>query len=70
MLFKFLYLTSYFGKFVFQAGPDNIIIGSHVWVEDPGLAWIDGEVIRINGNEIHVKTTHGKTVSAPLSFLS
>ncbi|KAG8481812.1 hypothetical protein CXB51_027190 [Gossypium anomalum] len=45
-----------------MAGPDNIIIGSHVWVEDPGLAWIDGEVIRINGNEIHVNTADGKTV--------
>ncbi|MBA0671781.1 hypothetical protein Goklo_023993, partial [Gossypium klotzschianum] len=49
------------------AGPDNIIIGSHVWVEDPGLAWIDGEVIRINGNEIHVKTAHGKTVVTNIS---
>ncbi|MBA0569840.1 hypothetical protein Golob_003541 [Gossypium lobatum] len=67
MLFKFLYLTSYFGKFNFQAGPDNIIIGSHVWVEDPGLAWIGGEVIRINGNEIHVKTVHGKTVVTNIS---
>ncbi|XWS16193.1 hypothetical protein CRYUN_Cryun34aG0064100 [Craigia yunnanensis] len=45
-----------------MAGPDNIIIGSHVWIEDPGLAWIDGEVVRINGNEVHVKTTIGKTV--------
>ncbi|KAG4124760.1 hypothetical protein ERO13_D10G058600v2 [Gossypium hirsutum] len=50
-----------------MAGPDNIIIGSHVWVEDPGLAWIDGEVIRINGNEIHVKTPHGKTVVTNIS---
>ncbi|MBA0787771.1 hypothetical protein Gotri_027182, partial [Gossypium trilobum] len=49
------------------AGPDNIIIGSHVWVEDPGLAWIDGEVIRINGNETHVKTAHGKTVVTNIS---
>ncbi|XVF86852.1 hypothetical protein PTKIN_Ptkin18bG0075400 [Pterospermum kingtungense] len=50
-----------------MAGPDNIIIGSHVWVEDPGLAWIDGEVIRINGNEVHVKTTNGKTVVTNIS---
>ncbi|XP_038995062.1 myosin-17-like [Hibiscus syriacus] len=50
-----------------MAGPDNIIIGSHVWVEDPGLAWIDGEVIRINGNELHVKTTNGKTVVTNIS---
>ncbi|XVF25184.1 hypothetical protein REPUB_Repub13aG0191500 [Reevesia pubescens] len=50
-----------------MAGPDNIIMGSHVWVEDPDLAWIDGEVIRINGNEIHVKTTNGKTVVTNIS---
>ncbi|XVE51895.1 hypothetical protein DITRI_Ditri02bG0077600 [Diplodiscus trichospermus] len=50
-----------------MAGPDNIIIGSHVWVEDPGLAWIDGEVIRINGNEVHVKITNGKTVVTNIS---
>ena len=41
-------------------------MGSHVWVEDPVLAWLDGEVTRINGQEVHVKTTNGKTVSAPL----
>lgn len=46
-----------------QAAPVNIIIGSHVWVEDPSLAWIDGEVIKINGQELHVHTTKGKTVS-------
>ncbi|OMO66175.1 IQ motif, EF-hand binding site [Corchorus olitorius] len=50
-----------------MAGPDNIIIGSHVWVEDPGIAWIDGEVIRINGNEVHVKTTNGKSVVTNIS---
>ncbi|GMI77887.1 MYOSIN XI K, MYOSIN XI-17 [Hibiscus trionum] len=50
-----------------MAGPDNIIIGSHVWVEDPGLAWIDGELIRINDKELHVKTTNGKTVVTNIS---
>lgn len=45
-----------------QAAP-VIIVGSHVWVEDPHLAWIDGEVTRINGENIHVKTKTGKTVS-------
>jgi hypothetical protein len=24
----------------------NIIVGSHVWAEDPELAWVDGEVVR------------------------
>ena len=47
-----------------QAAAVNIIAGSHVWVEDPVLAWIDGEVIRINGQQVHVQTTSGKTVSA------
>ncbi|KAK7857034.1 myosin-17 [Quercus suber] len=40
----------------------NIVVGSHVWVEDPVLAWLDGEVIRINGQEVHVKTTNGKKI--------
>lgn len=46
-----------------QASPDNIIVGSHVWVEDPGVAWVGGEVFKINGEEIHVHATNGKTVS-------
>ncbi|XP_030490697.2 myosin-17 isoform X1 [Cannabis sativa] len=45
-----------------MAAPVNIVLGSHVWVEDPTLAWIDGEVTRINGLEVHVHTTNGKTV--------
>ncbi|XP_028074279.1 LOW QUALITY PROTEIN: myosin-17-like [Camellia sinensis] len=45
-----------------MAAPVNIIVGSHVWVEDPTLAWIDGVVNRINGQELRVQTTDGKTV--------
>lgn len=45
-----------------QAAPVNIVVGSHVWVEDPDLAWIDGEVSKINGHEVHVHTTNGKLV--------
>lgn len=47
----------------FQAPPVNIIVGSHVWVEDPKEAWVGGEVSRINGEEVHVQTKNGKTVS-------
>lgn len=47
----------------FQAAPVNIIVGSHVWVEDPTEAWVDGEVSRITGEEVHVHTTNGKMVS-------
>ncbi|CAO1945208.1 unnamed protein product [Urochloa humidicola] len=42
----------------------NIVIGSHVWVEDKDLAWVDGEVFRIDGQNAHVRTTKGKTVTA------
>lgn len=41
----------------------NIIVGSHVWVEDPAQAWIGGEVTKINGEEVHVRSGDGKTVS-------
>ncbi|WZZ31127.1 hypothetical protein YC2023_014528 [Brassica napus] len=47
--------------------PVNIIVGSHVWIEDPGLAWIDGEVVKINGEEVHAQTTNGKTVVAKIA---
>ncbi|KAJ6427554.1 hypothetical protein OIU84_023029 [Salix udensis] len=48
-----------------QAVLDSIIVGSHVWFEDPVLAWIDGEVIRINGNEVHVIANGKKAVLHP-----
>ncbi|GMH17584.1 hypothetical protein Nepgr_019425 [Nepenthes gracilis] len=50
-----------------MASPVNIIVGSHVWVEDPEIAWIDGEVIRINVDEVHVLTTNGKKVVTRIS---
>ena len=30
--------------------PKNIVIGSHVWVGDPELVWIDGQIINVNGD--------------------
>ncbi|XP_043718546.1 myosin-17-like [Telopea speciosissima] len=50
-----------------MAAPVNIIVGSHVWVEDPVLAWVDGEVLRIDGQNIHIQTTNGKKVVADVS---
>ncbi|XP_030472194.2 myosin-11 [Syzygium oleosum] len=47
--------------------PVNIIVGSHVWVEDPELAWIDGQVLKINGQELEIQATNGKKVVANLS---
>ena len=45
-----------------QAPLSNIVIGSHVWVADKDLSWIDGEVFKIDGQNAHVRTTKGKTV--------
>lgn len=38
----------------------NIIIGSHVWVEDPDIAWIDRQVVKITATEAKIETTNGK----------
>ena len=45
-----------------QGTPVNIIVGSHVWVEDPDEAWIDGQVSKINGQEVEIQASDGKTV--------
>ncbi|CAN1340158.1 XI-K [Linum perenne] len=50
-----------------MAAPVNIIVGSQVWVEDPEVAWVDGEAVKIEGEEVHVNTTHGKKVVAKIS---
>ncbi|XP_057512502.1 myosin-11-like isoform X2 [Actinidia eriantha] len=47
--------------------PVNIIVGSHVWVEDLDEAWIDGQVSKINGQEVEIQASDGKTVVANLS---
>ncbi|KAK1411231.1 hypothetical protein QVD17_37778 [Tagetes erecta] len=40
----------------------NIIVGSQVWVEDPEIAWVDGDVLEIKGADIKIKLTTGKEV--------
>ncbi|XP_073315711.1 myosin-11-like [Primulina huaijiensis] len=49
--------------------PVNIIIGSHVWVEDPTVAWISGQVTKINGQEAEIQRTDGKKIITKLSKL-
>lgn len=46
-----------------QSTTDNIIVGSHVWCEDPEVSWVDGQVTKINGNKVEIQASHGKTVS-------
>lgn len=41
----------------------NIIVGTHVWVEDHEAAWTDGQVTKINGQEAEIHTADGKKVS-------
>ncbi|CAH2051167.1 unnamed protein product [Thlaspi arvense] len=41
--------------------------GSFVWVEDPEEVWIDGEAIEVNGEDIKVQCTSGKTVLVRVS---
>ena len=45
-----------------QGTPVNIIVDSHVWVEDPDEAWIDGQVSKINGKDAQIETSNGKKV--------
>ncbi|KAL7147023.1 hypothetical protein ABFS83_06G080800 [Erythranthe nasuta] len=49
--------------------PVNIIAGSHVWVQDPALAWIHGQVTKINGQEVEIERNDGKKVVTKLSKL-
>ncbi|KAF1876116.1 hypothetical protein Lal_00006747 [Lupinus albus] len=53
-----------------MSAPVNIIVGSHVWVEDPIQAWVGGEVSKINGDKVHVCTTDGKTIITNISKVS
>ncbi|KAF3452668.1 hypothetical protein FNV43_RR03101 [Rhamnella rubrinervis] len=49
--------------------PVNIIVGSHVWTEDPEDAWLDGEVKEIKGRDATIITTNGKTIVAEISSI-
>lgn len=48
---------------------ENILVDSHVWVEDPETAWTHGVVLNIKGDEADVKTNDGTQVIAKLSKL-
>lgn len=45
-----------------QGISENIVVGSFIWVGDPEQVWIDGEVLKINGEEVEVQTSSGNTV--------
>lgn len=41
----------------------KITIGSYVWVEDPVLVWIDGQVSKVTGQDAEIQTSNEKTVN-------
>ncbi|KAG6416227.1 hypothetical protein SASPL_123652 [Salvia splendens] len=47
--------------------PPKVYEGSHIWVEDPEVVWIDGKVLKILGDEVEVETSDGRTVTASIS---
>lgn len=53
-----------------QADQGCSIVGSFVWVEDPEEAWMDGEVVEVNGEDITVNCASGKTVSSFRELIS
>ncbi|KAG0535472.1 hypothetical protein BDA96_04G369100 [Sorghum bicolor] len=50
-----------------MAAQASIAVGSQVWVEDRDVAWIDGEVVKANGDTVTVKCSNEKTVMAKAS---
>lgn len=50
-----------------MAAQVNSMVGSFVWVEDPEEAWMDGEVLEVNGEEITVNCASRKAVVAKAS---
>ncbi|KAL5211030.1 hypothetical protein ABZP36_006653 [Zizania latifolia] len=50
-----------------MASKSRFVVGSHVWVEDPDEAWMDGLVEEVNGDELVVKCTSGRKVSTNVS---
>ncbi|GKU86169.1 hypothetical protein SLEP1_g731 [Rubroshorea leprosula] len=45
-----------------MAATVSLVVGSLVWVEDPDEAWVDGEVLEVNSEDIKVLCSSGKTV--------
>lgn len=58
--------TSDARDFLLQSASKTVVVGSHVWVEDPEIAWKAGEVEAVKDKEITVKCTTGDTVSKRL----
>ncbi|MCH94694.1 unconventional myosin-Va-like, partial [Trifolium medium] len=40
----------------------NFFVGSHVWVEDPDVAWIEGEILESKDQVITISNESGTKV--------
>ena len=49
--------------FLLQASKVRFTVGSQVWVEDADVAWIDGLVEEVQGDELIINCSSGKKVS-------
>ncbi|VAH04771.1 unnamed protein product [Triticum turgidum subsp. durum] len=50
-----------------MASMGRFTVGSQVWVEDADVAWIDGLVEEVHGDELIINCTSGKKVTANVS---
>ncbi|XP_031262492.1 myosin-16 isoform X2 [Pistacia vera] len=46
---------------------ENIVAGTHIWVEDQELAFIDGIVVDVVEQEVEIQTSDARTIFANLS---
>ncbi|KAJ6434238.1 hypothetical protein OIU84_017858 [Salix udensis] len=51
-----------------EGSTENIIVGSEIWVEDPQLAWLDGKVSKITGQDAEIETSTGKKNKVHIAF--
>ncbi|ONK63812.1 uncharacterized protein A4U43_C07F19200 [Asparagus officinalis] len=45
----------------------SIAVGSQVWAEHPEVAWIDGEVLEVDEDDIKISCSSGETVTVKVS---
>ncbi|KAL8122002.1 hypothetical protein AgCh_018654 [Apium graveolens] len=45
----------------------TVVVGSHVWVADPEVAWKDGDVVEVKKDVITVKCSTGETAKCKIS---
>ncbi|OEL18826.1 Myosin-6 [Dichanthelium oligosanthes] len=54
-------------RILLQASKVRFTVGSQVWVEDADVAWIDGLVEQVQGDELIINCSSGKKVTANVS---